>query len=106
MFSEPMLMRFATPSPLTLLVTRAQAAPTPIFCPPSPCINQDQDQDQDQDQNPEPRTQNPEPRTQNPEPRTQDRAPCPCIRLRWIEASACIYLWGGVALTCPGVSGA
>ena len=47
MFSEPMLMRFATPSPLTLLVTRAQADPTPIFCPPpSPCINQDQDQDQ------------------------------------------------------------
>ena len=56
MLSEPVLMRFAAHAPLTLLLTRAQAGPTPIFCPPSPCIDQDQDQD--------------------PGPRTQDSGPC------------------------------
>ena len=61
MFSEPMLMRFATPSPLTLLVTRAQAGPTPIFWPPFPCINQDQD---------------PGPRTQDSGLGTRDSGPC------------------------------
>ena len=53
-------MRFATPSPFAELVTRAQAGPTSIFCPPY--TNQDQDQDQDQD----------------PGPRTQDQDPGPC----------------------------
>lgn len=51
MFSEPVLMRFAAHASLTLLLTRAQAGPTPIFCPPSPCINQDSG----------PRTQDPGP---------------------------------------------
>ena len=50
MLSEAMLMRFATPSPFAELVTRAQAGPTSIFCPPY--TNQDQDQDQDQDPGP------------------------------------------------------
>ena len=102
MLSEPMLMWFATPSPLTLLVTRAQAGPTPIFCPPIPLHQPGPGPGP----GPGLGTRDSGLGTRDSGLGTQDRAPCPCIRLRWIETSACIYLWGGVALTCPGVSGA